>query len=410
MKKHPIMTAVLVIALLMLAYIARQDLGLDPTLTASAAAPAPSWSPAPSTSPAPSWLPAPSASPFPSSAPTPTTAPQPSTQPTSAGDPEEQLLEGLRKREPVVTVQDADGDTIKPIFRRIIREHPEFFWLTGSADLLTTTSATGKYVEVTPEMIGTPEEIERKAAELEAVVEALLGELPSWASEYEKMLYVHDYIVEIATYDTATLETRLRYGEDAPIDNEDAYNAYGCLVKNISVCAGYAKAFQLIMGRLGIACGYVTGSDLEGGSHAWNWVTMDGDSFYVDTTWDDPTIVGSDGICSHANCGITTDELLRTHIIESGQTLPVCDTEEYDYFRYAGLFLESDNPDITVSIILNNSDKHDIEIKYASPALRNEIVQKLLKEGGLFEYAGSERCRGLRYSELDDGRVLRIFY
>ena len=50
------------------------------------------------------------------------------------------------------------------------------------------------------------------------------------------------------------------------------------------------------------------GSDLDGESHAWNWVTLDGTSFYVDVTWDDPTIDNGKDVCTHAYFGITEEE------------------------------------------------------------------------------------------------------
>ena len=57
------------------------------------------------------------------------------------------------------------------------------------------------------------------------------------------------------------------------------------------MCAGYAKAYQLILNRMGIECGYITGNavnDMVSGPHAWNYVRLDGNYYQVDVTWDDP--------------------------------------------------------------------------------------------------------------------------
>ena len=53
------------------------------------------------------------------------------------------------------------------------------------------------------------------------------------------------------------------------------YTAYGCLVEGRAVCAGYAKAFKLLLGRCGISCYYVVG-EAGGGKHGWNCVELDG--------------------------------------------------------------------------------------------------------------------------------------
>ena len=52
-----------------------------------------------------------------------------------------------------------------------------------------------------------------------------------------------------------------------------------------SVCAGYARAFQLIMQKLKIPTYYVLGFAKE--DHAWNIVKLNGRYYNVDLTWDD---------------------------------------------------------------------------------------------------------------------------
>ena len=91
------------------------------------------------------------------------------------------------------------------------------------------------------------------------------------SSAVEKEKYIHDYICSNTAYD-----------EDSPL-NQSAYSA---LTSSHSVCAGYARAFQIACERVGIPCYYVTGTS-RGVNHAWNIVCIDGSYYNVDLTWDD---------------------------------------------------------------------------------------------------------------------------
>ena len=91
----------------------------------------------------------------------------------------------------------------------------------------------------------------------------------------QKLKAIHDYLVRYCVYE-----------DDDSID-DDAYTAYGCLIKKSAVCQGYAAAFNLLAQKAGIpsiaVCGYAGGI-----SHAWNYVKNGSGYYYIDTTWDDP--------------------------------------------------------------------------------------------------------------------------
>lgn len=99
---------------------------------------------------------------------------------------------------------------------------------------------------------------------------------------------VHDYIIENTEYDQTLSQSNI-------------YTAYGALNGKLAVCEGYAKALKYILDDLGIpcviACGIATNSNGKTESHAWNYVKIDDKWYAVDTTWDDPLIVG-DGYVS----------------------------------------------------------------------------------------------------------------
>lgn len=102
-------------------------------------------------------------------------------------------------------------------------------------------------------------------------------------SDYDKIKYVHDWIVENVEYETT-------------ISKKNIHNIYGALIENEVVCGGYAKAFKYLLDELNIPCiivqGVATNSDGVTENHAWNYVKLNGKWYGVDTTWDDPVIEG----------------------------------------------------------------------------------------------------------------------
>lgn len=99
-----------------------------------------------------------------------------------------------------------------------------------------------------------------------------------------KVLLAHNWIIENLSYDTST-------------NKKNNNNIYGGLIKKEVVCEGYAKTFKYLLDELDIPCVLVcgTGTDGEGNTekHAWNYVYLDGNWYAVDTTWDDPIIIGN---------------------------------------------------------------------------------------------------------------------
>ena len=102
-------------------------------------------------------------------------------------------------------------------------------------------------------------------------------------SDYDKIKYVHDWIVDNVEYETT-------------ISKKNIHNIYGALIENEVVCGGYAKAFKYLLDELNIPCiivqGVATNSDGVTENHAWNYVKLNGKWYGIDTTWDDPVIEG----------------------------------------------------------------------------------------------------------------------
>ena len=214
------------------------------------------------------------------------------------------------------------SDDINTQYHKVIMDNPDIFWLTGGATIQTITSGASKTylydLNTSCDMNLVP--IMKK--KLDQVVGDIVFEARKYNSDYDKALYVHDVLVSTCKYDESVYYTSL-FDTDTDL-NTMAYSAYGCLVEHKAVCSGYAKAYQLIMNKLGIETGFVSGEGItssDTGPHAWNYIKIDGNYCYVDVTWDDPVGYNSNEIRHDYFC-ISKDEISKDHIFDYDQFIP----------------------------------------------------------------------------------------
>ncbi len=244
-------------------------------------------------------------------------------------------------------------------------EHPELFWLrsgfyyseshdlfevTGVIEITLTNYSYWDYsLDKQNMMVQLDEEVEKVAAQA-------LG----YKTDYERIQYVHDYLIENAVYDYDSLDEYYDTLHDASC--EYIFSAYGCLVNGRTVCAGYAKAFQLIMNKLGYDCMYVVGD--AGGPHAWNCIYVENEGYYVDVTWDDADYKYDEPIYEYF-C-ITSEALARTHELDEMFDFPTLTAEKYNYFKYNGFYMEKYDFDGFCDIVKKQKDQHIISVQFGS--------------------------------------------
>lgn len=206
--------------------------------------------------------------------------------------------------EAFVPIEAVPVAEIKNVIMAVYNDHPELFWLN--------TVFTCKYdqnkicAELALELNLTKEELPEASAEFYNTANTILTQLQN-LSAYEKERRLHDILIERIDYDK---------GADK---NQSAYSA---LVEGKSVCAGYARAYQYLMQRLGIPCYYCTG--YAGTDHAWNIVALDDGYYNVDVTWDDT----EGGEYDYFNK--TDEEYADTHVRQDlSVNLPKCEGQMY---------------------------------------------------------------------------------
>lgn len=140
-------------------------------------------------------------------------------------------------------------------------------------------------------------------------------------SDYECVKAIHDYLVKNVNYDSKSI------ADGSINDNEGhpSHTAEGALCKNLAVCDGYAKAFELLCAESGIYAYMMYGEginpDGQKESHAWNVVKVNGEWYQVDCTWDDPVINGSvvtDGSnLTYTYFLLTDTEMYKDHVLDA---------------------------------------------------------------------------------------------
>ena len=168
-----------------------------------------------------------------------------------------------------------------------------FFVDTSKLSLSTRTSTFLSYKSygftLTPQSGSTyynssfsnKEEIDDAISQVQNIANEIVSN--ATGSRYNKILYVHDWLVDNLEYDNNK-------------NNKD--NIYGTFVDKKVVCEGYAEGLKYLLDKLNIPCVlvYGVGYDEQGNeeAHAWNYVQMEDEKWYaVDATWDDPIYVGS---------------------------------------------------------------------------------------------------------------------
>lgn len=158
---------------------------------------------------------------------------------------------------------------IDDIMTAVYNDHPDLFWLETQYSF--QYGKNQKVHSIALKFNKTIEDIDDNKARFNEKVNAIIALANKYERDVEKEKFVHDYLIDHVTYN-----------ESAPMHQ----SAYSALVNGSSVCAGYSRAFQHIMMKMGIPAYYCVGT-ANGGPHAWNIIKLGNDFYNVDSLWND---------------------------------------------------------------------------------------------------------------------------
>lgn len=156
-------------------------------------------------------------------------------------------------------------------------------------------------------------------------------------NDYARLRLAHDYIAHKTKYD--------------PRANYLTNNALGWLDGDVTMCVGYAQAFNMIAHRMGFES-YVVGGEIATDdneeSHAWNKVLLYGKWYDVDVTWDDYDVI-DDIMAPRHIWFLGSDEGFAAEHTLSRMPWPKSASDYLDYHQINGLI--ADDSDQMADII-----------------------------------------------------------
>lgn len=327
----------------------------------------------------------------------------------------EKLQETYRELYVKIMCNEDSGNVLSSIsvddfwktYYAVLADHPEIFWIGMSAQI-EESGFTKQVISYELESIVPVEERQAMRERLEAAADACVEQISEDASVYQKIRFVYEYIID-----------RTDYGRQSA----DSQNIQSVLLEHSSVCAGYSKAFQYILNRMGIFCTYITGTIRDGGDHGWNMVRIDEEYYYVDVTWGDPVFANEIGETQESTINYnylccTEEDLFKTHVPSDWIELPACTSDAYDYYKLNGFYYENFDRETIYQALMNSvwNAQSEIVMKFGSSEAY-EAAKTALFEGDLLSAPGEYlmeingvKTWNYRYHTEEDFCLITIYW
>ena len=203
-------------------------------------------------------------------------------------------------------------------------DNPESFWWAGNytyrvnSDDIVTSFTFKNWLDSS--------ELEKKYEDFWNATAPIIFYASKLPDEMSKIKYVHDYICLSTEYDDDAAESGNTGGK--------YQTAYSSAVEYKTVCAGYSALFQYYMQNLGIPCTYISS-----GSHAWNFLKVNGQCYQMDVTWNDTAKIPPYFNLTHEEMGKIkshTPKALSKKVIDANPSKG----KEMSYLEYFGALYE----------------------------------------------------------------------
>lgn len=300
------------------------------------------------------------------------------------------MLQQISEYKTTLEFDNVPEETMAAAFEELYLSHPEFFWLRGGYSYTITTYKFGNtHISMKLMLNIASESIPAMDKELRQTVRKIVSKADNSWSDFDKALYAHDYITQTCSYDKEFIDSLAeKDDEDAAFSSTLGSTAYGCLVDRLAICSGYTNAFQLLMNELGVECGKTrgwAGFDGDTQSHIWNYVTLDGEKYFIDVTWDDA--IGTENGAEypdHSYFCVTGEELYKSHELRPEETDPGCTGKQYNYHVHNGYYLDAYDYSEVGRIIKLQIENDLIEIKFGSETELQRACTELFDNKGIF--------------------------
>lgn len=293
------------------------------------------------------------------------------------------IIQTMSENVPVSTTSD---EAIDLVFDYVCADHPELFYVDGYRYTNYTIDGAITKISFSGNYIYTDDEVKEKQTLINQEVNRILAGAPSSEDDYYAIKYLYEYLIQNVEYDL-----------DAP-DNQNICSVF---IEGRSVCNGYAKAMQLLLGKLGIKSTLVTGTvdtkKAKDVRHAWNLVLCNDVYYYVDVTWGDSSYQVGNGenadstrlpAVNYDYLNVTTDEIEKNHTVSDILYMPDCASMKDNYYVREDEYFTT--PELVLVGDLFNRRYQDgsssVVIKCADRDVYDQLFEQLITQRQVFNY------------------------
>lgn len=310
----------------------------------------------------------------------------------------DELLDAILSHKERIETSAKDKDQLDIAYKALNADYGGLFWISGYMYTQHYQGDDLVGIDFSPTYTMTKEQREKTQGKIDDAVGQILAGISWDASDYEKVKYVFETLIAIADYNPSA---------------QNNQNIISVFLGGETVCQGYACATQYLLHLLGVQCAIITGR-AEGEAHAWNLVRMDGEYYYVDTTWGNSRYLNEDSTeekyVNYNYLGMNSEEISTTHQADSSFALPECMAIDDNYFVREGLYFETWDPDAVGNLFLQawQAGENRLAVKFSTQELYQKAFHFFIGEERILTYC--EGITALYYVENEEQKILAISF
>lgn len=261
-----------------------------------------------------------------------------------------------------------DELSLKDMFKAVLYDNPHIFWIEHDFEYVINENS----VNFIPHYRYDEFESESIKSQIDNKINYIVDIADDYSSDFEKELFIHDYICENTIYD----------------ETVDGNTIQDVLINGKAVCEGYAKTVQILLDKLDIENYLVVGESMfegELGPHMWNIVTIDSANYHLDATWNDND---KENDINYFYFNLSDDKIKEDHFNISPSN-NVCVSDNAYYFIRNNTYLvdfNGFNDHINRSVKALKNGENKVEFIFESQDDFNKAIKCIEDDTEFFRY------------------------